>query len=322
METDKVIKPPARRTIGTRVGKLQVVSVCWEKGSGKSLGSYVNCICDCGNTKVLRADTLISEFGTAQSCGCRNKNNCGVKFPSVTFAGHRLYTVWLDMRRRCYKSYRKDYKHYGGRGIKVCDRWLGEGKVGFINFLYDMENGFEDGLELERLDVDGDYCPENCTWVCRKSQVNNLRVNRLLEGFGVVLSIAEWGYFLKFNPSLLGDRVNYLKDSRPLEDILTDTFKDRAYSLIYKGDIVSATHIWEAEGFTYSERCKLVTKHGNSVDALMAVGVDFEVYQPREKNYLTFDKALSELRNNQKEAFDIHLLSKIERQLKEGGDGI
>lgn len=101
----------------------------------------------------------------------------------------RLYIAWSNMRRRCYQKQNKKYRSYGGRGIKVCDEWLHD----FRAFReWSVNNGYDDNLTLDRIDVDGNYEPSNCRWVTQKIQQNNRSNNRKIEYNGELHTMAEW----------------------------------------------------------------------------------------------------------------------------------
>ena len=102
----------------------------------------------------------------------------------------KLYRVYRGMISRCYKKYDKFYKDYGGRGIIICDEWLGSN--GFLCF-YDwaMENGYSEGLSIERKNVNGNYCPENCCWITMKEQQRNKRNNVLVKYNGEELLLSD-----------------------------------------------------------------------------------------------------------------------------------
>ena len=117
----------------------------------------------------------------------------------------KLLSVWRSMRNRCYNQKQKCYKHYGGRGIKVCDRWLG--KNGFENFVKDM-GPKEDGMTLERVNVNGDYEPFNCKWATQTEQASNKRNNRYLTANGETKTMAEWARTLGCNPAAILYRLN------------------------------------------------------------------------------------------------------------------
>lgn len=287
--------------------------------------NYSLCICKCGVEKYVRSDSLLR--GDSTSCGCRARTLCSErfkgKFKADAVTRHPLYQIYKSMFSRCYNKNNTDFKHYGGRGITVCDRWTSPKRdiTGFYNFLSDMEDTYEKGLEIERLDVNGNYTPENCKWICRKSQVNNLRVNRVLEGFGIKLNVAEWGEFLGFNCKMLDDRINKGKDKRKLEDILKDTFRDRQYTLIYKGVECNATYVWDAEGYTLGQRNGRLNKYGDSLSAFAAEGIEVELVVGRDKEYMTFEEALKCLRDKPcRNHFEEHLLFKIENQLDKDAD--
>jgi hypothetical protein len=100
---------------------------------------------------------------------------------------HKLYGVWVTMRNRCSNPKNPAYSRYGGRGIKVCERW----EHSFENFFADM-GPCPPGMTLDRKDNNGDYSPENCKWATRKEQANNRRDNRLLTFNGKTQSLAKW----------------------------------------------------------------------------------------------------------------------------------
>lgn len=178
---------------------------------------YMFCRCECGTEKRIRVDSLNS--GDSSSCGCYAREQVSkTRSTRGGISKHRLYGVYHDAHRRCFDDKRKDYKHYGGRGITMCERWS-DYEDGFWNFLEDMLPTWEEGLELEREDCNGDYEPSNCTWVNRKQQTNNLRTNVRLTYKGLTMTASEWGDLLGINHKVLKDRVNKLKwsDKEALE---------------------------------------------------------------------------------------------------------
>ena len=109
----------------------------------------------------------------------------------------RLYNIWSGMKRRCQDPKHKDYPRYGARGIKICDEWMTFEK--FHNWA--MSNGYADGLEIDRIDNEKGYCPENCRWVSRAFNRKHQRKTRYLEIFGVRLNISEWCKEVKMSKS-------------------------------------------------------------------------------------------------------------------------
>lgn len=133
------------------------------------------------------------------------------------------YNAWYSMIRRCYYSKTQYYSNYGGRGIKVCDRWLGSD--GFDNFYLDMGPKPSSKLSLDRKDNDGDYSPENCRWTTLKKQARNRRSNKLYSLGGEEKTLIEWSEIYNIKYSLVKDRV---RDGWALETALT-TPKKRVY---------------------------------------------------------------------------------------------
>lgn len=143
---------------GLRFGKLLVVEYS-DLGNSTSKRNW-KCLCDCGNPCFKSTSELNS--GAGRSCGCVKKKH--------GMSDTRPYTIWYDMKRRCDREYQKSYESYGGRGITYSDNWKS-----FENFWLDMGNTYGDNLTLERVDVNGDYCKENCEWVAKEDQSLNKR---------------------------------------------------------------------------------------------------------------------------------------------------
>lgn len=173
--------PKAIDLTGERFGRLTVIKKSDRDSSNKILWE---CKCDCGTITKARTNSLTS--GHTSSCGCFNKEisskkaieMSGEKHPNFTH-GHttkandfysRTYKSWRAMKARCLNQNHKHYKFYGGKGIKICDRWLG--KYGFDNFLKDMGER-PVGKTLDRIESNGNYERSNCRWATPKEQAQN-----------------------------------------------------------------------------------------------------------------------------------------------------
>lgn len=160
--------------------------------------------CSCGNK--FEAIILQVKNGNTKSCGCFRDNKIKEQgFKNVIHGrrNHPLYKMWQGMIRRCNDSKDFGYRNYGGRGIQVCDRWKN------INlFIEDMYPLYSIGLELDRIDVNGNYEPNNCRWVTRKQNMNNTRRNRIVEYNGVKKTVSEWSDDLNIPYKRLLARLN------------------------------------------------------------------------------------------------------------------
>jgi len=143
--------------VGQKFGKLEVISRSEKKDRQ---GTYWRCLCDCGTVCLKPSSSL--RRGHVKSCGCIR----GTHRLSRT----RQYRIWYDMKRRCTDPSRVGYDNYGGRGISVCDGW-----ETFEGFWEDMGSDYFENATLERRDVNGNYCHENCEWVLLSEQARNKR---------------------------------------------------------------------------------------------------------------------------------------------------
>lgn len=173
---------------GKRFGLLVVKA--WDP-SAKRDGAWL-CRCDCGRTHYVTSSHLRAK--RVKSCGCLRPARHGGK-------GTRAYDIWRAMIDRCTCSTNKSWRAYGGRGIRVCDRW----RNSFPAFLEDMGHP-PHGLSIDRIDNDGDYAPGNCRWASPKEQARNTRRSILITYLGRTQSLAAWAEEFGANYWLLHSR--------------------------------------------------------------------------------------------------------------------
>lgn len=189
--------------VGQRFGRLLVV----EKVKGKTLKSgyeeqTYKCVCDCGNEVILPYSRLTT--GNTSSCGCLAIEMLKDRSFKHGMSKTKIYDVWKEMRYRCSKETDKSYKYYGERGIKVCEEW----DCSFETFYkWALKTGYKEGLEIDRIDTLGDYEPNNCRWVTRIQQMNNIRTNRILNINGFSKTMAEWSRLFEINADTFNDRL-------------------------------------------------------------------------------------------------------------------
>ena len=187
--TSKVFSP------GDTYGRFAVLGVYKDIEHGSRI--YVRVQCSCGSPpRYVRNDTL--KDGTSQSCGCLQRE-ATTKHGAW---GKPLFNVWTGMVRRCTNPKDKKYQRYGGRGIKVCDRWLN-----VKNFIADMTEGYEKGYQIDRINNDGNYEPSNCQWATTKQQTRNYSRNVVLDHDGKRMCVVDWAEVVGISPKVIYERV-------------------------------------------------------------------------------------------------------------------
>lgn len=189
---------------GMVCNELTVVAMLKPKQCGKQKKTMWLCRCSCGNYHAVDANRLSSK--RIKSCGCKNRiSSTKTKIKKdFVLTEQPEYSTWTNMKARCYNQNNPAYNDYGGRGIQVCDRWL----ESFENFYNDMGKKPTSKHSLDRIDVDGDYCPSNCRWADAKTQANNTRRNHFLEYNGIKHTLAEWSLIIGKSHKLIGDRLS------------------------------------------------------------------------------------------------------------------
>lgn len=143
------------------------------------------CKCECGTVNLVRNDSLArGESNGCHSCRARMRTDMKVHGLSKT----PIFNNWKQMMERCYNPKRDKYRIYGARGIKVCDDWHDPVKF----YEWATTHGYKRDLTLDRIDVNGDYCPENCRFITKKEQSRNTRYNRFISYEGETHCLAEW----------------------------------------------------------------------------------------------------------------------------------
>ena len=198
--------PIAQDLSGQRFGKLIAV-----RDIGKNIrGRVWLCVCDCGQETKSVAAYL--KNGHKKSCGCLHAESAKIAGEKQRTHGHTTkerkphaseYNTWASMKARCTNQKTHSYKRYGGRGIKVCDRWLD-----FSNFYADMGPKPSPKHSLERLDTNGNYEPENCVWADAFQQASTRTNVRSITAFGKTMTSAAWERETSVPSSVIRHRID------------------------------------------------------------------------------------------------------------------
>jgi len=206
MRTVKTITP------GARFGRLVALEDTQTKNHASGSKSHFHeCRCDCGAVLFISVYHLAN--GHTQSCGCLIAEITGERSRTHGLSKSRTYRIWSGMLTRCTNPKAINYPRYGGRGILVCDKWLHS----FKSFLEDMGE-VPSGRTIERLDSNGNYYKENCTWSTPSEQARNTSRTINLTFNGITLPTVEWAKRIGLDRSVIQDRYHR---GWPVDEILT-----------------------------------------------------------------------------------------------------
>ena len=166
---------------------------------GKGYPAMWECLCECGNTSIVRSSDLRN--GRTKSCGC-GRTPHGEAGQKKT----RLYRIWSGMKTRCHNEIDHMYRFYGAKGIEVCDEW----RNSFESFRdWAVSNGYREDLTLDRKESSGNYSPENCRWATYKEQENNRSNNRLITHNGRTQTLSQWAAETGIHRGTIQYRLNH-----------------------------------------------------------------------------------------------------------------
>ena len=187
--------------------------------------------------------------GKTLSCGCYNLE---LKRERATKHGHavpgarsRLYNIWCGMRSRCYNSNNPDYKNYGGRGITICKEW--DEYLCFYNWA--ISNGYDDHLSIDRVDVNGNYEPNNCRWADDVTQGNNRTNNRKVRIGNIERTISEWASITNNTSKSISARIDVCGWSQ--KDAVVTPPNQNEHRVSYNGETHSLVEWAEITGINY-----------------------------------------------------------------------
>lgn len=184
---------------GKKFGKLTVIKLV-KRVNDKH--RYWVCKCECGKFSEIRQDALTRNI--THSCGCLIGETAKKLYTKHNLYQTRLYKIYQGMKMRCYNPKNPRYSSYGAKGVKVCDEWL----KNFMNFYnWAINNGYQNDLSIDRINVDGNYEPINCRWATNKMQGTNTTRNHIIKYNGQIKTISEWAEIYNIAPSVLGARI-------------------------------------------------------------------------------------------------------------------
>lgn len=224
------------------------------------------CRCSCGNPEIRLVEGGDLRRKTTVSCGCYGRSYVGLKKKNTIHGKSKTkeYSSWCGLNRRCFSVSCKSYKDYGGRGITVCESWSIKNSGGFDNFLRDMGLMPGKGYSIERLDVNGGYCKDNCKWIKLSEQSSNTRNSIKLTYGGVTKTQSEWAIQLNVTSSIIAFHRKNGKDFEWIYEHYTGYRNPKVY-LTYRG-ITKLQRDWANELKIPVNNIKYHLKNGRSFE--------------------------------------------------------
>ena len=180
-----------------RFGKLLVV----KKAYYQNKKVYWQCLCDCGKITYVHTSNL--KCKRIRSCGCLKVEELVNRSTKHNQRHTKLYEVWKTIKQRCLNPKNVSYHNYGGRGITICDDWKNDY---FCFYEWSINNGYKEGLSIDRINNNGNYEPNNCRWTTRIVQNNNTRANNYITINNETKTLAEWCRHYNISYSLVRQR--------------------------------------------------------------------------------------------------------------------
>jgi hypothetical protein len=240
---------------GNKYNRLTVIKLVSLKGSD---GPEWECLCDCGNTKVVSGHSL--KRGQTKSCGCLFKEVR--KTANITHGrtGTAEYRSWNAMQQRCTNINHESYKEYGGRGITICSEWLNS----FAQFFDDMGEIPEKGMSLDRIDVNKGYYKDNCRWATLHTQARNTTRNVNITIDGVTKCAVDWASYAGISDDCILQR--HKRGITGLR-LLSKKVQNKRFTAITHEGKTQRLNEWAVEkGVSYKQLHNLVQKKSMPID--------------------------------------------------------
>lgn len=191
---------------GDKFGKWTIIEEIAPKIISNKPRRMFRCQCECGNIGEVQLSCLRN--GHSTSCGCEQKKRVSAANTKHGLEKHPLYNTWKNIKKRCNYINASEYENYGGRGISVCEEWSNNFQS-FYNWA--INNGWSKELTIDRIDTNGNYCPENCRWANVETQMNNMTKNHYIEYNGDTYTLSTLSKHLSIPYNIVRYRLSNCK---------------------------------------------------------------------------------------------------------------